>query len=83
MRFGSRILCHPIDITSDFVGFFGVPLMFKALVFFDRILCVSLRVVDAGVFLEVLLRNSVEGERGNRTLQARSCHTPLAPTFLP
>ncbi len=52
--------------------------MFKALVFFDRILCVSLRVVDAGVFLEVLLRNSVEGQCGNRTLQVRSCHTPCA-----
>ena len=52
--------------------------MFKELVFCDRVLCVSLRVVDAGVFLEVLLRNSVEGERGNRTLQARSCHTPCA-----
>ena len=28
--------------------------------------------------LEVLLRNSIEGERGHRTLQARSCHTPCA-----
>jgi len=52
--------------------------MFKELVFCDRVLRVSLRVVDAGVLLEVLLRNSVEGERGNRTLQARSCHTPRA-----
>ena len=30
------------------------------------------------VVLEVLLRNSIEGERGHRTLQARSCHTPSA-----
>jgi hypothetical protein len=44
----------------------------------DRVLCVSLRAVDTGVLLEVLLRNSVEGECGNRTLQARSCHTPCA-----
>lgn len=39
---------------------------------------ILLRVVDAGVLLEVLLRNSVECERGNRTFQARSCHTPCA-----
>ena len=52
--------------------------MFKELVFCDCVLCVSLRAVDAGVLLEVLLCNSVEGERGNRTLQARSCHTPCA-----
>jgi len=42
----------------------------------DGVSCVCLRVEDAGVLLEVLLRNSVEGECGNRTLQTRSCHTP-------
>jgi hypothetical protein len=52
--------------------------MFKELVLLRRVSCASLRVVDAGVLLEVLLRNSVEGECGNRTLQARSCHTPCA-----
>ncbi len=52
--------------------------MFKGLVSCDRALCVPLRVVDAAVLLEVLLCNSVEGERGNRTLQARSCHPPCA-----
>ena len=57
--------------------------MFKELVSCDRVLCVSLRVVDVGVLLEVLLRNSVEGERGNRTLQARSCHTPCAAGAAP
>ena len=39
--------------------------------------CTPLRVVSAGVLLEVLLRNSVECERGNRTFQARSGHTPM------
>jgi hypothetical protein len=52
--------------------------MCKELVSCDRVLCVSVRGVDAGVLLEVLLRNSIEGERGNRTLQARSGHTPCA-----
>ena len=52
--------------------------MFKELVSCDRLLCVSVRRVDAGVLLEILLRNSVEGERGNRTLQARGSHTPCA-----
>ena len=44
----------------------------------ELVSCVSLRAVDAGVLLEVLLRNPVEGHCGNRTLQARSCHTPGA-----
>jgi len=57
--------------------------MFKELVSCDCVSCVSLRVVNAGVLLEVLLRNSVEGERGNRTLQARSCHTPCAAGAAP
>src|SRR5437660_12725953 len=57
--------------------------MFKELVSCDRVLCVSLRVVDAGVLLEVLLCNSVEGERGNRTLQTRSCHTPCTAGAAP
>ena len=37
-----------------------------------------MRIGEAGVLLEVLLRNSVEGERGNRTVQARSGHTACA-----
>ena len=57
--------------------------MFEGLVSCDRALCVPLRVVDAAVLLEVLLRNSVEGERGNRTLQARSCHAPCAAGAAP
>jgi len=51
---------------------------FKEWGFCDRVSRVSLRVVDAIVLLEVLLRNAVEGERGNRTLQKRSRHTPCA-----
>jgi len=39
--------------------------------------------VGAGVLLEVLLRNSVECERGNRTFQARSRHTPCAAGAAP
>jgi hypothetical protein len=35
------------------------------------------------VLLEVLLRDSVEGERGNRTFQARSGHAPCAPGAAP
>ena len=35
------------------------------------------------MLLEVLLRNSVEGERGNRTFQARSGHTPGASGAAP
>jgi hypothetical protein len=45
--------------------------------------CVLSRVVDASVFFEVLLRNSVEGKRGNRALQERSCHTPRATGAAP
>ena len=39
--------------------------------------------MDASVFLEVLLRNSVEGKRGNRALQQRGCHTPCATGAAP
>ena len=49
----------------------------------DGVSCVSLRVVDAGVLLEVVLCNPVEGEGGNGTLQARSCHTPCTAGAAP
>ena len=55
----------------------------KESVFCDGISCLSLGAVDAGVPLEVLLRNPVEGERGNRALQERSCHTPCAAGAAP
>ena len=80
-----RFLLVSLDPHGAFVDL-GTVLngsLFKELVSCDRVLCVSLRVVDAGVLLEVLLRNSVEGERGNRTLQARSCHTPCAAGAAP
>jgi len=35
------------------------------------------------VFLEVLLRDPVEGERGNRALQERSRHAPCAAGAAP
>src|SRR5262244_4441940 len=35
-----------------------------------------LRGVDAGVLVEVLLRNAVKGKRRDRALEARSRHTP-------
>ena len=37
-----------------------------------------LRIVGAGVLLEVLLGNSVEGKRGNRSLEARRGDSPGA-----
>jgi hypothetical protein len=46
-------------------------------------LCISLHFVLAVVFLEVLLRNAVECERGNRTFKERSCHTPWATRAAP
>jgi hypothetical protein len=39
--------------------------------------------VDAGVPLEVLLRNPVESERSNRALQERSRHAPCAAGAAP
>lgn len=43
----------------------------------------SLRMVGTGVLLEVLLRNAVEGERGDRALQERSRHAPRAAGAAP
>jgi hypothetical protein len=49
--------------------------------------CGALRIllhfVLAVVFFEVLLRNAVECERGNRTFEERSCHTPWAARAAP
>ena len=46
-------------------------------------LCILLHFVLAPVFLEILLGNPVEGERGNRTFEERSCHTPCAVRAAP
>jgi hypothetical protein len=46
-------------------------------------LCISLHFVLAVVFLEILLGNSVKGERGNRTFKERSSHTPGAAGAAP
>ena len=43
----------------------------------------TLRAVDAGVPLEVLLRDAVEGERGDRALQERGRHAPCAAGAAP
>ena len=43
----------------------------------------TLRAVDAGVPLEVLLRDPVEGERGDRALQERGRHAPCAAGAAP
>jgi hypothetical protein len=77
------ILRDPKDRTSDFVwpSEFGAEV--KESVFCDGISCILLRVADASVLLEVLLGNSVEGERGNSALQERSCHTPCAAGAAP
>ena len=77
LRPNSQILASS-NRPSDFVRLFGFPLMGSKNCFLC-VLCVSLcGTQDAGVLLEVLLCNPVEGECGNRTLQARSCHTPCA-----
>lgn len=42
-----------------------------------------LRVLVAGVLFEILLREPVEGEGGNRAFKARSCHAPGAVRAAP
>jgi hypothetical protein len=49
----------------------------------DGVSCTPLGAVDAAVLLEVLLRNAVECERGNRAFEERSCHTPCASGATP
>ena len=44
---------------------------------------ILLRFVLAVVSLEVLLRNAVECERGNRAFEERSCHAPWAARAAP
>ena len=50
----------------------------------DDLSCVSLRVGNAGVLLEVLLRDSIEGKTGNGAFKKRRGHAPgtagAAPT---
>jgi hypothetical protein len=44
---------------------------------------IPLHFVLAAVFVEVLLPNAVECERGNRTFKERSCHAPWAARAAP
>ena len=78
MRPGSRMLASSNRQSVRFSRAFWSSADVQGIGFCDRVLCASLGVVDADVLVEVLLRNSVEGKRGNRTLQVRSRHTPCA-----
>ena len=78
---GEAVASVPPDLKPrTYSGFFSVG---RESVLCYCVSCVSLRGVDTRVLREVLLCSSVEGERGNRTVQARGGHTPRAAGAAP